>query len=130
MKNVIIPIALFLIALSCSDSKDGDWDDNIKLSQKEVRFSSEAQTIQIYTEETDWWINEIVWNGESVDLNEVDTGEENFVIEEIEFSIERKNETEISISMEQNQTASERVLTISLQSGDYFDGITITQSGT
>lgn len=52
MKNVIVPIALFLTALSCSDSKDGDWDDTIKLSQKEVQFSSEAQTIQIYTKGT------------------------------------------------------------------------------
>ncbi|GBF22559.1 hypothetical protein C21_04754 [Arenibacter sp. NBRC 103722] len=129
MKKIITLTVFFLLVLSCSDSKDGDWEDNIKLSQKEVQFSSAQNNIEISTEGTGWWIGEVSMDGELFDLNGIDTTKENFTIEEIEFSIERKNSTEIFISMQQNPTESARVLIIGLQSGDYFDGVKITQSG-
>lgn len=129
MKKTIALTLFLLTILSCSDSKDGDWDDNIKLSQKEVQFSSAQNTIEIATEGTGWWIGEISMDGELFDFNDIDTTKENFTIEETEFSIERKNATEIYIAMQQNPTESERVLIIRLQAGNYFDGIKITQSG-
>ena len=129
MKKIITFTVLFLIVLSCSDSKDGDWDDNIKLSQKEVQLSSGQNNVEISTEGTGWWIGEVSMDGELFDLNGIDTTKENFTIEETEFSIERKNSTEIYISMQQNRTESARVLIIGLQAGNYFDGIKITQSG-
>ncbi len=128
MKKIITFTVLFLIVLSCSDSKDGDWDDNIKLSQKEVQLSSGQNNVEISTEGTGWWIGEVSMDGELFDLNGIDTTKENFTIEETEFSIERKNSTEIYISMQQNRTESTRVLIIGLQAGNYFDGIKITQS--
>jgi hypothetical protein len=129
MKKIIALTVFFLIVLSCSDSKDGDWDDNIKLSQKEVQFSSAQNNVEISTEGTGWWIVEVSLDGELFDLNGIDTTKENFTIEETEFSIKRKNSTEVFISMQQNPTESVRVLKIGLQSGNYFDGIKITQSG-
>lgn len=129
MKKIITLTVLFLIVLSCADSKDGDWDDNIKLSQKEVQFSSAQNNIEISTEGTGWWVGEVSMDGELFDLNGIDTTKEKFTIEETEFSIERKNSTEVYISMQQNPTESARVLIIGLQSGNYFDGIKITQSG-
>ena len=129
MKNILTLTVFFIAILSCSDSKDGYWDDNIKLSQKEVQFSSEQNISEISTEGTGWWIGEISMDGALLDLNGVDTTKENFTIEETEFSIERKNATEIHIKMKQNQTELERVLSIGLQAGNYFDGIKITQSG-
>ena len=128
MKKNIILILFFLTILSCSDSKDGDWDDNIKLSQKEVRFSSDQNIAAISTQGTGWWISEISMDGELIELNGVDTTKENFTIEGTEFTFERKNSKEIYISMKQNQTELERVLSIGLQAGNYFDGIKITQS--
>ncbi|SDF59863.1 hypothetical protein [Cellulophaga baltica] len=129
MKKIITLTVFFILVLSCSDSKDGDWDDNIKLSQKEVQFSSAQNNVEISTEGTGWWIDEVSMDGELFDLNGIDTTKENFTIEETEFSIERKNSTEIFISMQQNPTESSRVLIIGLQAGNYFDGIKITQSG-
>lgn len=129
MKQIIVLTVFLLVVLSCSDSKDGDWDDNIKLSQKEVQFSSTQNNIEILTEGTGWWIGEVSMNGESFDLNGIDTTKENFTIEQTEFSIERKNSTEVYISMQQNQSETERVLLIGLQAGNYFDGIKVTQSG-
>ena len=129
MKKIIALTLLLLVVLSCSDSKDGDWDDNIKLSQKEVQFSSTNNNVEISTEGTGWWIDEVTMNGEQFDLDGIDTTKENFIIEQAEFSIERKNSTEIYISMQQNQSTTERVLLIGLQAGNYFDGIKVTQSG-
>lgn len=121
---------LFLSLLSCeSDRPDGDWDDNIKLSTKEVGFSAESDSVIITTEGTWWWINGISLNDDSYDISGINTAQDNFLIEESEFTIERKNTKEIHISMTENQSATERTLTIGLQAGNYFDGIKIVQSG-
>ena len=125
----IIPI-LFLSLLSCkSDEPDEKWDDNIKLSQKEVNFTAEANSTVVTTQGTWWWIHGMGLNDDwSYDLSTVDTTKENFVIEETEFRIERKNATEIHISMTLNETGSDRTLTIGLQAGNYGDGIKVFQT--
>ena len=125
--------SLFIVAIySCSNSKEtpiGLWDDNIKLSQKEAQFTTENDSIVITTEGEWWWIHEISLNENSnFDLSGIDTNAKNFIIDETEFKIERKNATEIHIEMTKNLTGSERVLIIGLEAGDYFDRIIITQS--
>jgi hypothetical protein len=133
-KLKVIGIFIILItSYSCSNSDEpdrliGDWDDNIKLSQKEAILSTEKDSIVITTEGERWWIDGISLNGSIIDFGEINTNTANFVIDETEFRIERKNSTEIHIEMTKNQTESERVLIIGLQAGDYFDGIQITQS--
>jgi hypothetical protein len=134
-KLKVIGIVIILISsYSCSNSDRpdrpiGDWDDNIKLSQKEAKLTSENDSIVITTEGEWWWIYNISLNGESnFDLSGIDTTAKNFIVDETEFKIERKNTTEIHIEMTKNQTGSERVLIIGLEAGDYFDRILITQS--
>ena len=119
----------FLSFFSCdTDESVGRWDDNIKLSQKEIRFTAESNAVTVTTEGTDWRINEIGFNDDwNNDLN-IDTTQENFLIEESEFTIERKNAREIYITMTENILDTERTLIIALQSGNYFDGIRIIQS--
>lgn len=127
-KNIIIAL-IILLNLSCSDRKDGDWDDNIKLSQKELQFDSLENSAVITTEKDSWWISEIFFkDGQIFDLDNVDTTANNFTITESKFTLERKNGKEITIKLLENTTGSERILTIGLQAGNYFDGITITQS--
>ena len=129
MKRNIILILIIIINMSCSDSKDGDWDDNIKLSQKELRFDSLENLAVITTEGDAWWISGIFFkDGQTYDLSNVDTTANNFTITESAFTLERKNGKEISIKLYENTTGSERVLTVGLQAGNYFDGITIIQS--
>jgi hypothetical protein len=55
-----------------------------------------------------------------------------FILEETEFSIERieKDTTEIHIKMTKNQTASNRILDIGLESANYYDRIRIIQADT
>lgn len=120
-----------MLSTSCSDSERpvGQWEDNIKLSQKEAEFTAENNSIVITTEGEWWWIDHIAINGEvQSTLDGVDTTESNFIIDEEEFRIERRNSTEIHIEMTQNRTGSERILVIGLQAGNYFDGIRIVQA--
>lgn len=126
----VILTLLFLSLLSCDvDRLDGDWDDIIKLSEREVNVTAEANTVLITTEGTWWWIDFVSLNKDrSYELSGIDTSEENFLIEEDEFSIERRNANEILISINKNETGSERRLFIGLQAGDYFDNITIVQA--
>nr|WP_319511786.1 hypothetical protein [uncultured Draconibacterium sp.] len=131
MKKLLLLISLFTI-ISCSKDKDtpiGIWDDNIKLSQKEVEFDANENTITITTEGEWWWITEILFNNLYINLEDLDTASDNFIIEEPEFKIERKNATEIYISMSENAGDSSRVLGIGLEAGDYFDHIEVIQSG-
>ena len=121
--------SILLLSLFSCEEPDGKWDDNIKLSEKEVSLSAEPNTVVITTGGTGWWIDGIGlddnWN---YDFSDIDTTKDNFMIEEDEFIIERKNTNEIHISMTENQSSFERVLTIGLQAGNYFDSIKIIQS--
>ena len=129
MKKNIILILIVIFSMSCSDSNDGDWDDNIKLSQKELRFNSLENLAVITTEGDSWWISGIFFkDGQTFDLSNVDTTANSFAITESAFTLERKNGNEISIKLYENTTGSERILTVRLQAGNYFDGITIIQS--
>ena len=127
-----IVLVLFLTLIGCESSTelDGKWDDNIKLSEKEVSVSSDATSVLITTDGTWWWLDGISWNGDwNYDLSESDVTEDNFLIEETEFTIERKNAKEIHITLTENTSESERVLIIGLQAGNYFDSLKVVQTG-
>ncbi|MFT6064604.1 MAG: hypothetical protein ACJAQX_000462 [Polaribacter sp.] len=129
MKKNIILILIVILNLSCSDRKDGAWEDNIKLSQKELQFDSLENSAIIKTGADSWWISAIFFkDGQTFDLSNVDTTANNFTITESEFILERKNGKEIAIKLFENTTGFQRILTVGLQAGNYFDGITITQS--
>ena len=121
---------LFLL-VACGNSEDdivGKWDDNIKLSQKEVSVSGESNAIDITTEGTGWWIAEIFLDNKNYDLSETNTIAEDFVISKEEFSISRTDAKKLHIEIFANTTGEDRVLKIFLQNGDYFDSISIRQA--
>ena len=127
-----IAFLLFIIlsANSCDKSTiDGEWDDNIHLSKKNITISAEATTVLITTEGNSWWVAEILlYDDADNDISDVDNTQEDFLIEREDFIIERKNVKEIYVSMKQNNTGSDRTLTVSLQAGNYFDGFQVHQS--
>ncbi len=121
---------LFLL-VACGNSEDdvvGKWDDNIKLSQKEVSVSGESNTVDITTEGTGWWIAEIFLDNKNYDLSETNTIADDFVISKEEFSISRTDAKKLHIEIFANTTGEDRVLKIFLQNGDYFDTISIRQA--
>ena len=127
--SAIIPFFLFML-VSCETSDvDGKWDDNIKLSENNITISAEANTVLITTKGTSWWIaGVLLYDNSDYDISNTDTTQEDFVIATEDFIIERKNAKEIHVSMKQNNTGSERTLTVSLQAGNYFDGFQVHQS--
>lgn len=132
MKQYITFKVFFLFILfsfSCNkEQPDGKWKDRIKLSVKTINFDSAASTATVTTQSKGWWLNHIGFNGEKVDISNIENTAQDFVVQKPEFTVERKDGTKIIISMSHNDSGSERVLTIGLQAGDYFDGIKATQA--
>ncbi len=130
-KITFLLVILNLILISCSEKEDkqiiGKWEDNIKLSEKQVKFSNQKDSVKITTEGKNWWFNSIEFNNKQINFNRDDYGLKNFIIENSDFRIERKNSQEIYILINKNKTNKKRILLITLQAGDYFDRIEVTQ---
>ena len=94
----IVLLLIVMFNFSCTDKKDRDWDDNIKLSQKEFQFDAVQNSVDITTEGDSWWVSEILFkDGKTFDLSNIDNISKNFIITESEFTLERKDGKEISI---------------------------------
>ncbi len=108
---------------------DGKWNNNIKLSAKEIVLSKNQQSLTIKTESTNWWISDIIYKDNIVDLNGIEKTAKNFILNKADFQIERKDDGKtISITMNENNSNSDRILKFELQNGDYFDRIIVTQN--
>lgn len=127
MKSILYTVLLAtFFFISC---EKGIWKDNIKLSTKSLVFNSSQNLATITTESTFWWLNQISFNGNNVDLGDLDKVSKNFIVTEPDFTVERKEDgKKIVVTMNPNTTNAERKLLISLQSGDYFEGISVTQA--
>jgi hypothetical protein len=132
MKKIISILFLgfiFITFLSCSKNEDGKWEDNIKLSTKLVEFNSSENLTTITTETNSWWLDGIAFNGNQIDLQQINQTSQNFIVENSDFTIERINGNIIKIKMNENSTSAERIINIALQNGNYFDGIKVIQKG-
>ena len=132
MKTRTLSAFVFLIVVFCSCSnqrKEGDWDDNILLSRKTATFSANGDSIIITSGETWWWVNFISINDKFMPIeNELQNQSTNyFKVQTDSCLIERKDQKTLFIRLNKNKYNRERKLQISLQAGDYFDGITVTQ---
>ena len=111
----------------------GQWDDNIKLSEKEVTFSwTGDDTARISTEGRGWSIYSISLNGETSYLSSseermqfVRTGSFDVVCDWLKVSCRDYVITLIAAP----NGPEVRTFDISLSSGDYFDNITGRQEG-
>lgn len=130
MKRILI-FLLLLISIhtlfSCS-KKDGDWDDNIKLSTKTVEFGALGDSVIVTTVGSWWWISNICVNGVYYyDFRDVDLESDNYSIKQDCFVVERRDKHTLFIKIEENPLAVQRIVTVGLEAGDYFDHVTITQ---
>lgn len=99
--HVAFLLSMILSGSSCDKSTiDGEWDENIHLSEKNITISAEATTVLIITEGSSWWVAELLlYDDADYDISDVDTTQEDFLIETEDFIIERKNAKEIHVSM-------------------------------
>ncbi len=130
--NKIIPLLVFgiLSLTACNDKLEplGPTSDSIKLSQKSAVFSSGADSIAIKTQGEWWWVNNIQTN-DSLYYGwiVIDPDVDSYAIHKSDFTVEKRKGTTLFIKMPPNTSLQEKTLSITLQSGNYFDHVYITQ---
>lgn len=119
---------MLIIALyACSKSK-GIWDDNIHLSTKTAEFNASGDSVTIKTQGSSWLISDI-----SVDstwyygFTGVDLQADYYAIKQDCFDVEHRDKNTLFIKVAANPNNVERIITVGLAAGDYFDRVTITQ---
>jgi uncharacterized protein YcfL len=133
MRRITILIVTVLTLVSCSKNYDerGYWGDDLKLSVTTADFTAEENTITLTTGGDKWWIDSISFE-DSVysyyDSKDVIMESPAYTITEDQFVVERRNGTTLFVKLKANNTADSRVMVMTLQSGNYFDSLKITQS--
>jgi hypothetical protein len=125
---ILVVASISVIIISCTRvRKDGDWDDNIKLSVKTDEFTSLADSVIITTKGSWWWISDITVNENHFYGFGINPDSESYIIKQDCFIVERRDEHTLFIRLEENPLNVIRSVTVGLQAGDYFDRVTITQ---
>ena len=132
MKRVLIFILLVLniiiITSSCTRiRKDGDWDDNIKLSIKADEFTADGDSVIITTKGGWWWISDIIVNDNYFYGFGINPDSDNYRIKQDCFIVERRDIHTLFIRLDENPLNISRIVIVGLEAGDYFDRVTITQ---
>ncbi|MCW3807264.1 hypothetical protein [Plebeiibacterium marinum] len=126
-----IIILFMVIMFSCSDKEEliGKWDDNIKLSTKAVGFDAGKDSVVITTKGEGWWINSVN-EGDSCYMGAIDQHliDGTYTITKDFFTIERRTSKSLFVKFDQNNSGYQRGISITLQSGNYFDYVDITQN--
>jgi len=133
MRKRLLYLFLFLTFISCSKDNSnprpiGQWDDIIKLSQKEATIPSTGGSIEITTQGDWWWpVDARLDNNPNYDFSAINLLSGNYTFKEDCVQIERKDFKTIIITMDENNTNALRTLLIGLEAGDYFDHIIVKQ---
>ena len=126
--NFTLLFVSFITIYSCSEKKEGDWDDNIKLSTKAIEFSALSDSVTIKTGDSGWWISDISVNSNYFyNFNGINLESDSYVIKQDCFVVERRDKNTLFIKVTENTLNIQRIITVGLQAGDYFDRVTITQ---
>jgi hypothetical protein len=133
MKKAMILFVTIFIFISCSDKEDpiGQWDDNIKLSTKNVDFAVNTDSVTISTEGSWWWIDGISFEDSTYfyyQREDINLESDSYLIKENDFVVERRDKNTLFVKIFENNTGKERTLTITLEAGDYFDRVYINQA--
>jgi hypothetical protein len=119
----LLILSITLILMSC-----GGWPDNIKLSTKSAEFSANGDSI-IITTKGGWWLTGItVDDNHFYNFDGIDILADSFTIKKDCFVFERRDRYTLFIKLEPNSLNTKRIVIIELESGDYFDRVTITQN--
>ena len=126
-----LSIAFSISLFSCSkvsEKKPGDWDDNIKLSTRNVVFNASADSVTIKTEGSWWGISDIsVDNKYFTHFDSIKISNDTYSIKHDCFVVERRDKNTLFIKVSENPLHTQRVIGVGLTAGDYFDRVKITQ---
>lgn len=130
-RSIILGLfTMFLLSSSCSDEKDteivGKKNDDIKLSTKTLTFDSSSSIKEVTTEGDKWVILSPIKVNE-IEVNHTKPTMTDYEINGDWYTITKKRK-KIIIKVSENESGKSRVIEIPLQSGNYFDALTVTQS--
>lgn len=134
MKKTIILLMTIVGLSACSHREEqliGIWDDIIKLSTKDVDLTAKTDSVTITTEGNWWWINSISFEDSTYSYynrEDIDLESDSYSIKEDCFIVERRDKNTLFIKLYKNSTNKKRGMSITLEAGDYFDYINITQA--
>lgn len=134
-KIILVIAFLSLLFVSCGSEEnlnsysDGLWKDNIHLSEKEIILGSQKSSKEITTIGKKWWITCVRTDNNTVfpEYETADYSTANISIEGEWFTIEKNKSDVLTINIDTNTSKVLRNLVITLQSGNYFDRISIAQ---
>jgi hypothetical protein len=107
----------------------GRWLDNIKLSKKSAEFSANGDSILITTKGEWWWLSDIsVDDNRFYNFDGIDVHADSYIVKQDCFIFQRRDRKTLFIKLEPNPLNLKRIVIFHLQSGDYFDRVTITQN--
>lgn len=121
--------ALVLFFVSCSETEYiNKWDDNIHLSQKTATFNAVGDSITITTGGSGWWITEIAIDEVIYTvMTEIDIQSESYSVTKNGITAQRRNKNTLFIKADANTLTTNRIISVGLEDGNYFDGVRITQ---
>lgn len=132
MNKAVVSLLSILLISSCLNKEPlGKWDDNILLSTRNVELSADTDSAIVTTGGNWWWIDGISFNDSIYHYygsDKVDLESDSYTISEEDFIIERRNKNTLFIKLLKNETGVERLMTISLEAGDYFDYVAVKQA--
>jgi hypothetical protein len=115
------------ISISCTRT-EGKWNDIIKLSTKQATFQANGDSIEILTKGDWWWITDVsVNNNWFYNFQNINREDDSYKIIQDCFDVERRNKKSLFIKVDTNKSNTQRIITVGLEAGDYFDRVTITQ---
>lgn len=126
--SITLLIVSFITIYSCSEKKLGDWDDKIKLSTKAFEFSFLSDSVTIKTGGSGWWVSDVSVNSDwFYGFEVINLEADSYTIQQDCFVVERRDKNTLFIKVDENPLKVQRIITVGLQAGDYFDRVTITQ---
>jgi|SRR5665647_48564 len=130
MKRILsfILLIVFITTIYSCSKEIGKWDDNIKLSTKNVEFSALSDSVKITTGGSWWWVSDVSVNSDwFYGFKDINLEADSYIIKQDCFVVERRDKNTLFIKVDENPLNVQRIITVGLEAGDYFDRVTITQ---
>jgi pectate lyase len=130
MKKLVFLLAAVALLSACHKDIKGKWEDNIHLAVNNAVFNPNGDSLIIATGGGWWWIDGVQFDDSAYCAQKYDNFNpeaDTFTISEKHFTVQKRGRHMFFAKLDKNTSGKERILNISLEAGDYFDGVTIRQ---
>jgi len=132
MKTTVQISFIFILSAFClvsCGSAESSENESVRLSAKQVELMPESDTTIITAQGPWWWISDIDVDGKRLYANPEDIQKTYMGIEGDWFTVEKISEEKLMVKVSQNKSRNSRKMVITLESGNYFDYISVLQKG-